>query len=714
MITPNSHMNPVYGSEEIESVVNYINSEGWIMEHTKTRELEKLICDYTKAKYAHMVPSATAGLLLASMVADIKPDEVFCASAYTQAATVNGAILMGAKPVFVDIDPVYHTIDFNNIPKDCRVVFISSINGRYPPDIEDKIKKLKDKGHFVIEDAAQALGSWSITHKHCGTMGDLGVFSFGAPKIITTGQGGCIVTNSKELSDRIFAIKNFGRSVGVTGETYNVMGMNFKFTDLQAAFGVEQMKKFPDIVKRKKGIYNQYRHGLMPLVIRGDIMIPETNDRFTTVTYPDILVKDPADKYPLMKKLSEFDIGNRSVYQSLSSQPFHSAWKTDTPNTNYVYERGIQLPGQSNLDDNDMIKIVGVIEDYYAEKHRKTTFKKYYDSLYKEVERIAVVITGQPRYVGTAEWEQCFVDIIKKTKEEHDVPIDIFIGTNHYDVTDTTTIKTDIVKQNTDTTLTPLRVLQKEKFEKYMTTVFDFADSVNFAYIDPYYELENHKKYFKQNNIEHFATPDSLQWMNPFCHAHEIYYSFKDYFDNLSENSYVFRTRPDVIISSNGRIATGSLWNFLGPTTTNFVGFDENVVGKKYQVFNFENVKLDLSPIVLMFSNITRSVIKGKIFSPDYSHFFDKNGFILFAKEISNYHLARNLSPLVGKHLISTDIEHFNTKPEVSVSDFFLDNNYSMKFSSESEQIWGDMSTLLLRNHTNVVDDHHTRWYDKL
>jgi len=76
--------------------------------------------------------------------------------------------------------------------------------------------------------------------------------------------------------------------------------------------------------------------------------------------------------------------------------------------------------------------------------------------------------------------------------------------------------------------------------------------------------------------------------------------------------------------------------------------------------------------------------------------------------------LARNLSPLVGKHLISTDIEHFNTKPEVSVSDFFLDNNYSMKFSSESEQIWGDMSTLLLRNHTNVVDDHHTRWYDKL
>ena len=713
MITPNSHMNPVYGDEEIEGVVNYINNGGWIMEHTKTRELEKLICDYTKAKYAHMVPSATAGLLLASMVADIKPDEPFCSSAYTQAATVNGAILMGGKPVFIDIDPVYHTIDFNKIPEDCRVVFISSINGRYPPDIEDKINQLKDKGHFVIEDAAQSLGSWSITHKHCGTMGDLGVFSFGAPKIITTGQGGCIITNSKELSDRIFAIKNFGRSVGVTGETYNVMGMNFKFTDLQASFGVEQMKKFPDIVKRKKEIYNQYKHGLMPLVLKGDIMFPNTSDRFTTVTYPDILVKDPNDKYPLMKRLSKFDIGTRSVYQSLSSQPFHSAWKTETPNTNFIYERGIQLPGQTNLDDDDMIKIVNVIINFYAEKNRKKLFKKYYKSLYKEVDRLAVVITGQPRYVGTTEWEKGFVDVIKNTKKQHDLPIDIFIGTNHYDVTDKTTIQNDIVKQNKDNTLTPLRVLQTEKFEKYINTVFDFADSVNFSYIDPYYELENQKKYFKQNNIEYYSKSTSLQYFNPFFHVNQVYHSFKDYFDNLNEKSYVFRTRPDVIISdSNGLVSNESIWNLLGPLTTNFVGIDETVIGKQYQTFKFQNSELELSPLVLMFSNIKRSVLKGKIFSPDYSHLFDKDGFILFAKEISNYHINRNISPIVG--IEQTPINLFNNKPEVTVSDFFIDNSYSMKFSEESSEIWGNLATLLLRNCTNIVDDHHTRWYDKL
>ena len=77
MLTPNSHMNPVYELEERNSVKEYIDSGGWIMEHTKTRELEQMICDYTGAKYAHMVPSATMGLLLCSMLSNIKPGEVF-------------------------------------------------------------------------------------------------------------------------------------------------------------------------------------------------------------------------------------------------------------------------------------------------------------------------------------------------------------------------------------------------------------------------------------------------------------------------------------------------------------------------------------------------------------------------------------------------------------------------------------------------------------
>lgn len=355
MITPGSHMNPVYGQEEINSVTEYMNSGGWIMEHTKTREMEQMICDYTGAQYAHMVPSATAGLLIAAMLSDIKSHQAFAVPAYTQAATANGAILMGAKPHIIDVDSDTYTIDFDKITINCKLIFVTSINGRYPEYAQKYIEKLRGEGRFVVEDAAQALGSWH-NNKHIGTMGDVGVFSFGAPKIITTGQGGCIVTNRKDLSDRIDAIKNFGRTVGV-GEVYNIRGMNFKFTDLQAAFGVEQMRKLPAVVERKREIFALYQELLSDVAEFVDTDLTQA-----TPTYPEILV-DRRDE--LAEHLRNNNIGCRAVYYSLSSQPFHSKWASNTPVTDYIAKRGLQLPSQVNLTNDNVNEICNVIKDFY-------------------------------------------------------------------------------------------------------------------------------------------------------------------------------------------------------------------------------------------------------------------------------------------------------------------------------------------------------------
>ena len=346
-------MNPVYSVEECNSVKNYIDSGGWIMEHTKTREMEQMICDYTGAKHAHMVPSATMGLLLASMLSDIKHDEMFDVSAYTQAATANGAILMGGIPNIIDIGSDRSTINFNRIKS--RVVYVTSINGRTCKDYDIHIEKLRSQGHFVIEDAAQALGSWH-KDRHVGTMGDVGIFSFGAPKIITTGQGGCIITNDKKLSDKIHAVKNFGRTVGI-GETYNIMGLNFKFTDIQASFGIEQMRKLPQVVRRKKQIYQRYVDNLKDYV-----EFIDTDLTTVTPTYPEILTSR-RDK--LAEYLRKYQIGCRAVYGSLSIQPFHSQWAKPTPITDKVAETGLQLPAQADLLDYDIDEICNVILDFY-------------------------------------------------------------------------------------------------------------------------------------------------------------------------------------------------------------------------------------------------------------------------------------------------------------------------------------------------------------
>lgn len=360
MITPNSQMNPVYGKEEIDSVIQYLNAGGWIMEHTKTRELEHMICEYTGAAYAHMVPSATAGLLIAAMLADIKPNDVFAVSAWTQAATANGAITLGGVPHIIDVDEV-GTIDFSAIPNYIKTVFVTSINGRYNTTTVANIKLLQSAGVFVIEDAAQSLGSFT-SDGHIGISGEVGVFSFGAPKIITTGQGGCIVTNRKDLSDRIVEIKNFGRSIGSAGETYNNLGLNFKFTDIQSAFGIEQMRKLPAIVTRKKEVFEIYRTELSEYV---DFLA--TDLAYATPTYPDIYVRNKSDRAFIIELFNKRNIGTRIVYSSLSRQPFHCQWSRPTPVTDRYADTGLQLPAQADLTNDDVYEIAKVIKSYFVD-----------------------------------------------------------------------------------------------------------------------------------------------------------------------------------------------------------------------------------------------------------------------------------------------------------------------------------------------------------
>src|SRR5206468_5740226 len=182
--------------------------------------------------------------------------------------------------------------------------------------------------------------------KHLGTFGAIGSFSFSAPKIITTGQGGALLTDDPELFDRIQKLKDFGRrEAGV--DFHEVIGYNFKFTDLQAVIGLEQMKKLPWRVARKKEILSLYQRGLAGVA---EVKFIPTDLAETAPWFIDILAPDPG---ALAKHLRAAEIGSRRFYPAIHSQPAYQC-PGDFPNSEHAARHGIWLPSSSFLSDEDV------------------------------------------------------------------------------------------------------------------------------------------------------------------------------------------------------------------------------------------------------------------------------------------------------------------------------------------------------------------------
>lgn len=352
-------MEPWYDKEEIKAVVEYLKSNGWIMEFKKTKELEQMIADYVGTKYCTILPNGTLSLWAAQVVLGIgRGDEVIVPD-YTMVATPNAVVLAGAKPVFVDIDRNNLCMDFEltkrAITDRTKAIMLVTINGRYP-QLKKFVQLAKEKNVYLIEDAAQSFGS-TYKGKHLGTWGSIGSFSFSMPKIITFGQGGALVTNTEKIHRRLLQFKDFGRPSGGSDD-YQILGFNLKFTDLQAVFGIAQMKKMNFRVKRKKEIYQLYVKGLRNVK---EIEFIPTNLVDTTPWFIDILVPD-ADK--LSAFLKENGIGSRRFYPTLHNLRFYKI-TGKFPNSSYVSKHGLWLPSASKLNNGEIKSICRTIKTYY-------------------------------------------------------------------------------------------------------------------------------------------------------------------------------------------------------------------------------------------------------------------------------------------------------------------------------------------------------------
>ena len=356
-----NQMEPTYGKEEKKEVLDYLNSGGWIMEFKKTKEFEELICNYTGAKYCSVTVNGTIAIFIALYALGIKPGDEVILPNYTMIATPNAVKLCGAKPVLVDIDKKNLCLDIDEVKKKInkktKAIIHVSINGR-AGDLDKLVKLCKAKNIDLVEDAAQAFGSF-YKGKHLGNFGKIGCFSFSVPKIITTGQGGALITNSKSLYEKICKIKDFGRVNGGV-DVHDEFGWNFKFTDLQAAFGVAQIKKIKERAKRKKEIYKLYKKNLSKVK---EVQFIETNLKEVSPWFIDVLVSDPIK---LRDYLKENGIGSRIFYPPISDQIIYKNAKDKFINTKEIAYHGLWLPSSVSLTNRQVSFVCDKIREFYS------------------------------------------------------------------------------------------------------------------------------------------------------------------------------------------------------------------------------------------------------------------------------------------------------------------------------------------------------------
>ena len=186
---------PSFDNNEADGLYAYMQSGGWVTEFKKTREFEDMIARYTGATYCSVVSNGTVSMSIALIAGGIGVGDEVIVPNYTMVATPNSAELIGARAVYVDVEPQTLCMDFSKmeeaITNKTKAVIFVSINGRVSSQMHELVNSCKKRGLMLIEDAAQSLGSF-YDGRHLGTYGDVGSFSFSAPKIITTGQGGLL------------------------------------------------------------------------------------------------------------------------------------------------------------------------------------------------------------------------------------------------------------------------------------------------------------------------------------------------------------------------------------------------------------------------------------------------------------------------------------------------------------------------------------------
>ncbi|OLC91694.1 MAG: hypothetical protein AUI92_07220 [Thaumarchaeota archaeon 13_1_40CM_3_38_6] len=332
----------------------------FLTEGDVTKRFEQKIASYVHSKYAIATTSATTALHTALECIGVKGKKVLV-SDFTFPATVLVIKLAGGIPILVDVDKetmnVTRDIIENSIDKSTNVILPVSLFGN---PLERNFYKLQRKGIKIIEDAATNLGT-KIGNDYVGALADMTCFSFHPRKIITTGEGGMITTNKKELAEYCRSYKMFGK----IKDKFIQEGTNYKISDILSAVGLAQLSKVEKIIRKRRAMAKIYDELLAKIDFIGT-QKPMPHSRHTYQSYVCYITK-PNLRDKLRKKLAAQNIETQIGTYALHCLPAFRKYrrKDNLSNSKFLYKNSISLPLHNELSQTDQELICKVIKDSF-------------------------------------------------------------------------------------------------------------------------------------------------------------------------------------------------------------------------------------------------------------------------------------------------------------------------------------------------------------
>jgi len=365
-----------WDDEDIQAVAEVIKSGMYWTTGPKNEEFEKMIAEYVGTRYAVVFNSGTSALHAAVLAHDIKEGNEAIVPSFTFVATTNALLFAGAKPVFADIE----TETFGLDPEDVKEKITDKVKAIIPvhyggsPCLIRELKEIaEDHNCILIEDAAESLGA-KIKDEKVGTFGDSAVLSFCQNKVITTGEGGAVVTDSKEICEKLKLIRSHGRLENSDYFStwkemdYVTLGYNYRMSDITAALGMAQLKKLDKIIKMRRKNAEQMNERLS--AVKSVLPPKPPNDYYHIYQMYTVRVKEgKRTRDNLAKHLAENGITTKVYFYPVHLTHFYKnvlKYRCKLPVTEEISEQVLTLPMYPSLTTKEIDYIVEETKTFFS------------------------------------------------------------------------------------------------------------------------------------------------------------------------------------------------------------------------------------------------------------------------------------------------------------------------------------------------------------